>query len=80
MQSGEDARAAAAPDPALFFQALEDRDATVILVLPEADEEAAEQPRTRSAKRRQSPAAAAERTVEHAASAYQLKSASSKFR
>lgn len=80
MQSGEGARAAAAPDPALFFQALEDRDAVVILVLPEVDEEAAEQPRTRNAKRQRSQAAAAERTVEHTASAYQLKSASPKFR
>lgn len=69
-------------DPALFFQVIEDRDALVILTLPINIVEALEEDgaKTRGAKRRRSEGAAAARTITHNACAYQLKSASPKFR
>ncbi|PRW39125.1 secretion system E [Chlorella sorokiniana] len=81
MASAGGAGAAAAPDPALYFQPVDERDAVVTLLLPPEAKEAAEQPTTRGGKRRRSEAAAAaERIVTHDASAYLLKSASPKFR
>lgn len=68
--------AATSISPAQFFKPVEDRGVVVLLELPE---EAAEERKKRGAKRRR-PEEAAARTVTHEASAYQLKSASPKFR